>query len=105
MAENIIQIKKWPHSHQPTESELNQILQADGLSPYRWSNGPHDVYNAHEHAFHKVIFVVSGSITFGFPIEGEPTTLYPGDRLELPAHIRHNAVVGVDGVVCLEAHR
>ena len=27
-----------------------------------------------------------------------------GDRLELPAHTAHDANVGSDGVVCLEAH-
>ncbi len=105
MVENIIQIKKWSHTHTPTQEELNQLLQAEGLTAYQWANGPHDIYNAHEHSYHKVIYVVSGSITFGFPIVGEPTTLFPGDRLELPAGVQHNAVVGPDGVVCLEAHR
>ena len=28
----------------------------------------------------------------------------PGDRLDLPAGTRHDAVVGPDGVRCLEAH-
>ena len=28
-----------------------------------------------------------------------------GDRLELPAGVAHNASVGPEGVVCLEAHR
>ena len=27
-----------------------------------------------------------------------------GDRLDLPAGTRHDAVVGRDGVTCLEAH-
>jgi quercetin dioxygenase-like cupin family protein len=104
MTTNIIQIKKWDKSSSPTESDLLQIFADEGLTPYRWSNAPHDVYSAHEHDYHKVIYVVSGSITFGFPIVGEPTVLFAGDRLDLPPHIQHNAVVGPDGVVCLEAH-
>ena len=28
-----------------------------------------------------------------------------GDRLDLPAGTAHDAVVGADGVACLEAHR
>jgi len=104
MTTNIIQIKKWGQEKAPTEDQLRQLFEKEGLTPYRWSNGPHDVYPAHEHDFYKIIYVVSGSITFGFPIDGKPTVLVAGDRLDLPPHIQHNAVVGSDGVVCLEAH-
>ena len=63
MNENIIHIQKWPHSHHPTEAELKQKLRNEGLEPYRWSNKPGDVYAVHTHNYHKVIFVVSGSIS------------------------------------------
>jgi quercetin dioxygenase-like cupin family protein len=77
----------------------------EGLSPYSWSNGPHDVYAAHSHGYDKVIYVVRGSITFGLPDLGKQLTLKAGDRLDLPASIVHDARVGADGVVCLEAHK
>ena len=81
------------------------MMRQEGLKPYRWSNNPGDFYEAHAHDYHKVIYVVSGSITMGFPVEGEPTTLYAGDRLDLPPGVLHNAAVGPQGVVCLEAHK
>ena len=105
MYENIIHIRKWEKPEEPTEAILLGLMQAEGLEPYRWSNEADDVYAAHEHDYFKVIYVVSGSITFGFPIDGEPMTLQAGDRLDLPAGVQHNAVVGPDGVVCLEAQR
>jgi quercetin dioxygenase-like cupin family protein len=105
MKKNIIHIQRWPRSHPPSEEELMSILVNEGLRPYRWSNKPGDVYNIHTHEYHKVIFVVSGSITFGFQVEGEPSILRAGDRLDLPVGTAHNAVVGPEGVVCLEAHR
>lgn len=105
MNSNIINIQKWNRSISPTESVLQQLMQDEGLSPYKWSNDGGDIYAAHTHSFFKVIYVVSGSITFGFPIDGEPITLYAGDRLDLPAGVPHNAVVGPDGVVCLEARQ
>jgi quercetin dioxygenase-like cupin family protein len=77
----------------------------EGVPPYRWSNRPGDVYGAHTHSFHKVIYVVQGSITFGLPGEGRQVNLKVGDRLDLPAGVRHDAVVGPEGVVCLEGHR
>ncbi|MEJ2749466.1 MAG: cupin [Anaerolineae bacterium] len=105
MYDNIIHIQKWQQDTLPTEDDLKQMLLDEGLEPYRWSNEAGDVYAAHIHNFHKVICVVAGSIMFGFPIDGEPIVLRAGDRLDLPAGVRHNAVVGPEGVVCLEAHR
>ena len=100
-----IQVRNWSDPDLPTEAAIRRILAAEGLRPYAWSNGPGDVYSAHDHAYHKVIYVVEGSITFGLPGEGRRVTLNAGDRLELPAGIVHDAVVGPQGVVCLEAHR
>ena len=105
MRGNIIQVQKWLQPHQPTEDELEERLRNEGMTPMRWSNNPRDTYAAHVHDYHKVIYVVSGSITFGFPIIGDPTILRPGDRLDLPAGVKHNAAVGSEGVVCLEGHK
>jgi quercetin dioxygenase-like cupin family protein len=84
---------------------LRSILADEDLQPYMWINGPGDVYGAHSHDYHKVIYVVRGSITFGLPDSGDEVTLNAGDRLELPTGVTHNAVVGNQGVACLEAHR
>ena len=94
----------WAGQPSPTESTLMQLCVNEGLSPYQWSSGPHDVYSAHTHSFDKVIYVVQGSITFGLPELGKQITLKAGDRLDLPANTVHNALVGPQGVVCLEAH-
>jgi mannose-6-phosphate isomerase-like protein (cupin superfamily) len=79
-------------------------LRAQGLTPSAWSNGPGDRYGAHDHEYDKVIVVESGSITFGLVDRGETVDLATGDRLELPAGTRHDALVGATGVTCLEAH-
>jgi len=79
-------------------------LEAEGLAPGSWSNGPGDRYAAHAHDYDKVLVCAAGSITFGLPDEGRGVDLAAGDRLELPAGTRHDAVVGQAGVTCLEAH-
>jgi quercetin dioxygenase-like cupin family protein len=79
-------------------------MSEEGMEPYPWFNSPGDVYNAHSHPYYKVIYVVQGSITFGFPKDGQQVTLHAGDRLDLPPGITHDAVVGPEGVICLEAH-
>jgi quercetin dioxygenase-like cupin family protein len=97
-------VRPWPvEDKQPTEATIRRLLAEEDLEPYRWSNGPGDVYAAHQHPYDKVIYVVSGSILFRVP--GEQLELHAGDRLDLPRGKNHDAVVGDEGVVCLEAHR
>jgi quercetin dioxygenase-like cupin family protein len=104
-SETSIRVQKWSEQQRPDEAQIKEILDAEGLPYYRWSNGPGDVYAAHSHAYHKIIYVIQGSITLGLPYTGEEVELHEGDRLDLPAGIMHDALVGSRGVVCLEAHR
>ena len=97
-------VTPWADSDPPTEARLMQLCADEGLIPYQWSNGPNDVYSAHKHSYDKVIYVVRGSITFGLPEEGQKLLLKAGDRLDLRANTVHDAVIGPQGVVCLEAH-
>ena len=105
MSQNEVIIQPWPHTEPPTEAACQHLMTEEGLHPYRWSNRAGDVYSAHTHSYHKVIYVVRGSITFGLPTEGRKVQLGVGDRLDLPAGVRHDAVVGPEGVACLEGHR
>ncbi len=79
-------------------------LRAEGLDASPWSNGPGYRYGAHEHGYDKVIVVERGSIAFGLPDAGSSIQLEAGDRLELPAGTRHDALVGGAGVTCWEGH-
>ena len=99
-----VSVEKWLGTKTPSPSEIEARMRQEGLGFYRWCNGPGDVYGAHDHPYHKIIYVVSGDITFGLPDQGRQVHLEAGDRLDLPAGITHDAVVGKDGVVCLEAH-
>ena len=85
-------------------TDLAARLQAEGLRAGLWASGPGDRYGRHEHAYDKVIVATAGSIRFGLPATSDAVDLVTGDRLELPAGTRHDAVVGPDGVSCLEAH-
>jgi uncharacterized protein YjlB len=98
-------VQPWPQDQELNPKAVEARMKAEGGPYYRWANGPGDVYSAHVHNYHKVIYVVQGSITFGLPQTDTQMTLSAGDRLDLPAGITHNAVVGSQGVVCLEGHR
>ncbi|HUV27906.1 MAG TPA: AraC family ligand binding domain-containing protein [Anaerolineales bacterium] len=98
-------VETWNGDSSPSEEDLRRLLGEQGLSGYRWSNSPGDVYGAHSHPFHKIIYVLQGSITFILPEQGEQVQLISGDRLDLPDGMVHEAVVGPQGVICIEAHQ
>lgn len=100
-----VTIRRWEAPTPPPEGALVEIYRKEGLHPYSWSNGPGDVYPAHSHPFHKVIYVVRGSITWILPESNQQMETRAGDRLELPRGVLHAARVGPEGVTCLEAHR
>ena len=97
-------VQRWGGSP-PTETAIRQLYAAEGVQPYAWGNGRHDTYAVHDHSYEKVLRVVQGSIRFDLPHRGESVELEPGDTLILPAGVAHSAVVGPDGVICLEAHQ
>lgn len=98
-------VTPWPEKSRPAKDSMLARLREEGLSPYEWSNEPGYVYPDHSHTYHKVIYVVRGSIRFTLPHRSEALDVQPGDRLDLVAGIVHGAIVGPEGVVCLEAHR
>lgn len=99
-----LKVTPWHEETPPTEEELRTSLESQQLKVYRWSNGPDDVYAGHTHGYNKIIYVIEGTIRFELPTRHETFNLKTGDRLELPAGIRHSAIVGPEGVTCLEAH-
>lgn len=100
-----VRIIPWSGEDSPSERTLREELNREGLQGYTWSNGPGFRYSAHQHPYAKVIYVISGDITFRMPESDKAHTLHAGDRMELPSGVLHEAVVGSVGVVCLEAHR
>jgi mannose-6-phosphate isomerase-like protein (cupin superfamily) len=99
-----LKLTSWSQPTPPTEEELEALLVKQDLHVYRWSNRPDEVQIGHTHGYHKVLCVVEGSIKIDCPSNHKAFTLNPGDRLDLPAGIRHSAIVGPQGVTCLESH-
>lgn len=96
-------VQRW-EGRPPGPGELEERLRAEGLSPHGWSNGPGDTYDWHAHGYHKVLYCVSGSVTFHLR-DQDDVQLGPGDRLDVEPGTAHAASVGPDGVRCVEAPR
>jgi len=80
-----------------------QAFADEDLVPRTWESEPDYRFGEHEHPYHKVLFCVSGSITFHTP-DGD-VRLEPGDRLDLSPGTLHSATAGSEGVTCMEAPR
>jgi quercetin dioxygenase-like cupin family protein len=93
---------RWDAAEPASDEAILGRYREEGLSPYRWGNGPSDRYGTHTHGYHKVLYCAKGSITF--VANGEPVLLEAGDRLDLPAGTPHSAIVGAQGCSCYEAH-
>ncbi|HEY3081279.1 MAG TPA: cupin [Chloroflexota bacterium] len=101
-----VRVTRWSDDRPPPdERAARALLSSENLAPYAWGNPPNDSYAVHRHPYHKVLVCLSGSIVFDLPELGRSVELSPGDRLDLPPDLLHSALVGPDGVVCLEAHR
>lgn len=99
-----LKVQTWASTRVFDAATAAAEFRAAGLPHYEWSNGPHDRYAEHQHAYEKILICLAGSIVFHVP--GQlALELHPGDRLVLPAQTRHAATVGPQGVRCLEAHR
>jgi quercetin dioxygenase-like cupin family protein len=94
-------VTPWARNEPANNWAIERLMREEGLAPRLWSNGPGDRYASHEHGYHKVLYCCRGSITFVTP-EGE-IRLSAGDRMDLPPHTQHSAVVGPEGVECVEA--
>jgi quercetin dioxygenase-like cupin family protein len=99
-----LKVTPWLGTGAVSEVTAKELLEEQSLKVYRWSKPSGDIHTGHTHSYHKVLYVIKGSIRFDLPTHHETINLQAGDRLDLPAGFRHNAVVGTEGVICLEAH-
>lgn len=100
-----IDLIRWPHNNPLPEAEVVAFFTSRGVTPVRWSNEPCEVYPLHIHASQKTLFCIEGEIIFSFPDLNKKFTLHPGDRLIVPSGLRHSALVGPDGVSCIEGRK
>ncbi len=99
-----LKITPWMGEMPATAEKIRQLLNEQELRVNEWSHEPNDILPSHTHGYHKILYIVAGDVRFEFPTVNLNLNVKQGDRLDLPAGIRHNGIVGTKGVSCLEAH-
>ena len=98
-----VRITRWTGGQNPTLSVITRQMQKEGLRPYQWDNAPNYRYAVRSHGYNKVVYVVEGLLELTLPDANQRVRLRAGDRVEIPAGVRHGAIVGSAGVKCVEA--
>lgn len=98
-----VTITRWRGSQHPTMSSIIAAMKAENLRPYMWTNMPNHRYAVRSHNYDKVLFVVDGVVEIMLPDSNERAKLRAGDRIDIPAGVRHGTNVGSTGAKCVEA--
>ena len=100
-----VQVTRWSGGQHPTLPAITRIMKQEGLRPYMWMNTPNHRYGVRTHGYNKVIYVIDGSLEVTLPDSNQKVRLRAGDRIEVPAGVRHGTIVGNSGAKCVEASR
>jgi len=98
-----VQVKRWSGGQHPSLSNITRIMQKENLRPYMWMNMPNHRYAVRSHGYTKVLYVVDGTLEVTLPDFNQSIRLKSGDRIEIPAGVRHGTIVGRSGAKCVEA--
>jgi quercetin dioxygenase-like cupin family protein len=98
-----VRLTRWNGGQHPTSSIITRQMKKEGLRPYMWDNTPNYRYGVRSHGYDKVLYVIEGMLEITLPDFNQRMRLKAGDRVEIPAGIRHGAIVGSSGVKCVEA--
>jgi mannose-6-phosphate isomerase-like protein (cupin superfamily) len=101
--ETQVQLRRWQGGQHPTLSTITRIMQQDGLRPYMWMNQSNYRHAVRSHGYNKVLFVIDGTLEVTLPDSNQSVRLRSGDRIDIPAGVRHGVIVGSGGVKCVEA--
>ena len=98
-----VRVTRWSGGQHPTLSTITREMKKEGLRPYMWMNTPNHRYAVRSHGYHKVVYVVDGMVDIILPDSNQQMRLKAGDRVDIPAGVRHGTIVGRTGAQCVEA--
>jgi len=101
--QSAVRVRHWQGGQHPTIVSINRLMQQEGLRPYMWMNMPNHRYAVRSHGYDKVLYVIEGTLDVTLPDSNQSVRLRAGDRIDIPAGVRHGSMVGFGGAKCVEA--
>jgi len=99
-----LKVEKWNTEKDGplNEKRMREKLKSQGYSCTRYTFPPGTDFPDHTHGVSKKDSIIAGQ--FRFAMQGKEVILQPGDMIEVPAGVVHNAsVVGNQSVVFFDA--
>jgi quercetin dioxygenase-like cupin family protein len=96
-------VTRWQSAQYPTLSNISQLMNREGLTPYHAVFTPNHRQPNHSHGFKKIFYLVEGTLEVNLPDDNVCYVLKVGDRVELPRGVYYSLTVGASGAKCLEA--
>lgn len=100
---NGLRVVRWSGGTNPSLPTITRLMQKDGLRPYMWTNMANHRYGVRSHGYDKVLYVIDGVLEITLPDINQRVMLRAGDRVDIPAGVRHGTIVGKTGAKCVEA--
>ncbi|MBC7812820.1 MAG: cupin domain-containing protein [Burkholderiales bacterium] len=101
--QSVVRVVRWTGGQHPTLSGITRDMKKQGLRPFMWDNAPNHRYAVRSHGYDKVLYVIEGNLEITLPDSNQRMRLRSGDRIDIPAGVRHGTIVGSSGVKCVEA--
>jgi quercetin dioxygenase-like cupin family protein len=98
-----VRVTRWHGGEHPSFSSITRQMKKEGLRPYMWVNMPNHRYGVRTHGYDKVLYVIEGTLEITLPDNNQRVILKAGDRVDVPAGVRHGTIVGTGGAKCVEA--
>lgn len=98
-----VRVSRWSGSQHPSMTVITNQMKMEGLRPYMWHNMPNHRYAVRSHNYDKVLYVLDGMLEILLPDTNQKVRLRTGDRIDIPAGVRHGTIVGSGGAKCVEA--
>jgi len=99
----MIHVMRWKGNQHPTMTHIINDMKSKGLRPYMWFNSANHRYAVRSHNYDKVLYVLDGTLEVLLPDTNQRVILKSGDRIDIPAGVRHGTIVGSNGAKCVEA--
>ena len=98
-----ISVSSWGRGMHPTRDKIMNILESEGYRPQTRQQRPNYRLPVRSQNYDRVIYVLEGSIEITFPDNNEFFFLKTGDRIDIPAGVRHGMQFGASGANFVEA--
>lgn len=92
---------RWSKVYESQEEELNELLEAQGITAERWHADEFHIFDERTYEHDTTLWCAEGS--FKITAGNKTFSMQPGDGITVPAGTTTTAVAGMSGCACYEA--